>query len=208
MARIDGLMAAIASAAVRASSRGDTCFVATRWARPSASWAAYSESFIGRQSSVFGRQSPRAFNDILDELHDLVFGPVAVITRAGRGDKSTVAAMAAHPQIDMRVAGDLRVAKRLRRDERIVLGRNDERRDADAIDHAHGAGAMVIVFFVAEAEVRRRIGAIERAHGLDPVQVREVERAGVEPGLAPHPALQVADEVPFVEDVAGALQRA
>ena len=81
-----------------------------------------------------------------------------------------MAAVPAHPEIDMRVAGDPRIAERLRRDERIVFGGDDKCRDPDSIDDAHGAGTVIIVFFVAEAEVRRRVRAIEGADRFDVVQ--------------------------------------
>src|SRR5436190_16521995 len=195
MARIAGSTAAMASAAANASSRGETCVVATRLARPSASKAAYSEGFIADDfyhkeatfAEGYGGRCARGalakaggpcLRGVVDEVHDLVFGPVAIVTRAGRADEAAVAAVAAYTQIDVRVAGDLRIAKGLRRDERVVFGGDDESGDADAMDDAHGAGAMIVVFFVAESEVRRRVRAIERAHGFDPVQVREVERAG------------------------------
>ena len=114
----------------------------------------------------------------------------------------------ADPQIDVRVAGDLRIVKRRRRHERIVLSGDDERRHADAIDHAHRAGAVIVVLGAAEAEVRRRVGFVELAHRLDRVQLREIVKARVALLLAPHPPLQVAHEIPLIQPVAGPLERA
>ena len=67
---------------------------------------------------------------------------------------------------------------------------------------------MVVVLGVAEAEVRRRVGLVELADGLDRVQLRQIEVAGVALILAPHAPLQVAHEIPLIERVAGPLERA
>ena len=79
--------------------------------------------------------------------------------------------------------------------------RDDQRRDADAVDHAHRAGAVIIVFGVAEAEVRRGVRLVELTNGPDRLQRRQVERAGAARVLAPHAALQVADEIPLIQRV-------
>src|SRR5467141_1955602 len=119
-----------------------------------------------------------------------------------------MATVRADPQIDMWVAGEPWIVERLRRHERIVFGRDDERRDADAIDDSHRAGAMVIILGVAEAEVRRRVGLVELADGLDRVQLRQVEGARTAAILPAHAPLQVAHEIPLVEHVLRPLERA
>ena len=67
---------------------------------------------------------------------------------------------------------------------------------------------MVVVFGAREAEVRRRVDLVELAHGLDRAQLRQIEPARPEAFLAPHPALQVLDEIPLIQHVARPLERA
>src|SRR5436309_3413582 len=109
---------------------------------------------------------------------------------------------------DIWIAGDLRIAKRPRRHERIVLGRDDERRDANPVDDAHRAGAMVVIPGVPEPEMRRRVRIVELPDGPDGSELREVESARPEPILAPHPRLEVSHEIPLIQKVLALLERA
>ena len=94
--------------------------------------------------------------------------------------------MLACAERDAAVARDLRVSERPERHEWVVFGGDDESRHADALDHAHRAGAMIVVFSVREAEVGRRIGFVELANGPDLAELPEVEETRPEPLLAPH----------------------
>src|SRR5262249_10286621 len=146
-----------------------------------------------------------------DKLHNLILRPVTIVaTRAqrARADEAAMAAVRADAQVDVRVAGDLWVVKRLRRDERIIFRRDNQRRNRDAIDDPHRAGAVVVVLGVAEAEVRRRVDFVELAHALDRVEPRQVEPAGAALLLPPHPPLEVAHEIPLVQPVLLPLERA
>ena len=75
---------------------------------------------------------------------------------------------------------------RARRNERIVLSGDDERRHLDAIDDPHRAGAVVVVRRAAEAEVRRGKRLVELPDGLDRVDFRQVvdARAAAAPSAA------------------------
>src|SRR5689334_18223284 len=102
----------------------------------------------------------------LDEVDDLTFGPIPIVFTGPRSDKSAVATMLFEVQSDAGVVGQPRIAEGARWDERIVFGRDDQRRDADAIDDPHRACSMVVVFGIREPEVRRRIRLVEIADRL------------------------------------------
>jgi hypothetical protein len=108
---------------------------------------------------------------------------------------------------DRFVAGDAGIPERVGGDERIVVGGDDERRHADPIDHAHGARAVVVVFGVPESEVGRSIHLVEIAHCPDLCKLRQIEVAGPAFLFPAHPTLQVAYEVPLIQDVGPPLQR-
>src|SRR5258705_8413344 len=93
-----------------------------------------------------------------DEVDHLILRPIAVVLGRRRPHEPAVAAVFAEAQVDVRIAGDARIAKRVWRDERIVLGRDHERRQPNPIDDAHGARALVVVFGPSKAEVRSRVG--------------------------------------------------
>lgn len=108
------------------------------------------------------------------EPDDFAFRPIPVVVQFGAFDERTMPAGRRHHHHQIGVVGDERVAKRLGRDERIVFGCDDERRNADTVDDAHGAGPMVVVGGVAEAMMRRRVGIVELANGLHVAQPRQV----------------------------------
>ena len=107
---------------------------------------------------------------------------------------------------DVRVAGDGGVAELRGRDEGVVARAQDERRDRHPIDDAEAAGPVVVVGGVPESVVRRREGLVELADGAHRGERSEVEAPGHGARLAPHPPLEVADEVPFVDGVAPSFQ--
>src|SRR5262249_24538606 len=145
---------------------------------------------------------------VVDEIDNLPFRPIPVILAISLADEPAVPAVAADAQLDVRIGRDSRIPERLDRYEWIVFRGDDERGDADAIDDAHRARAVVIVGRVAEAEVRRRDALVELAHGADRAERRPVERSSLQPRLRAHPTLQVADEVPLVQRVLRPLERA
>src|SRR5215471_12861336 len=117
------------------------------------------------QSRVTSNESePRATRY---ELHDSVFSPVAVVFTRRWTDESTMSAVRAHREGDVRVLRQPRIAKRRDGHERIVLGGDDERRHAEPIDHPHGARAMVIIVGAVETEMRRRVHLVEFPNGSD-----------------------------------------
>src|SRR5262245_19196160 len=96
------------------------------------------------------------------EFYNLTLRPVAIVARAGGvRERPAVAAVSRYDESDVRIGGNDGIAERLGRDEGVVLGGDDERRRLDAVDHAQGRRAMVIVLGAGEAEVRRRVGGVE-----------------------------------------------
>jgi len=86
------------------------------------------------------------------ELDDAVLGPVAVFAVGAVGEEADVAAAAREDEQHVGVGGDAGVAERLDRDERVVLGVDDERRDSDrGDDRARPVQRLVI----AEGDRRR-----------------------------------------------------
>src|SRR5262245_11297733 len=142
-----------------------------------------------------------------DEVDNPVLGPVAVVFSGRRPHEAAVPAVRAELNFEARVARQLRVSKRLRRNERIVFGGDDERGDADALDDPHGACAVVVVVGALEPEVWRRVDLVELADGPDSSKGPQIEAARPEPVLAPHPSLQILDEIPLVEPVARLFER-
>src|ERR1700747_1815128 len=57
----------------------------------------------------------------IPEIHDRRLRPEAVVLARLRYDEAAVPAVLADVQLDVRVAGDFRIAERFDRDERIVL---------------------------------------------------------------------------------------
>src|SRR4051812_1704223 len=109
----------------------------------------------------------------LDEPHDLVLGPVAIIGCRLLRDEPAMAAVLAHDEIDMSISREPGIVERLRRDERIVLGSDDERRQGDAIDDSQRAGAMVVVAGVPESEIWRGVRLVKITHGANAPQPLE-----------------------------------
>src|SRR5262245_42061480 len=124
-----------------------------------------------RRTTGWTSSSRRRSRKAGDEVHDLILRPVAVVL-GGRGgsDEPAVSAVRAQPQVDVAVGRDLGVVKRLRRNERVGLGRDDERGHTNAVDDTHRARPVVVIFGVAKAEMRRRIGLVELTHGLHAVE--------------------------------------
>ena len=93
------------------------------------------------------------------------------------------------------------------RHERVVLRREDQRRNprSDRRRAARWPGGSSPG--VAEAVMRRRVDVVELANRPDAVERRQVEAPG-QARLAPHPRLQVAHEVPLIGEVRAALDRA
>src|SRR4026207_2053792 len=89
----------------------------------------------------------------------------------------------AETQVDVRVAGDLRVVERLRRDERVVRRGDDEGGDRNAVDDAHRAGAGGVVLAGAGTAGRGgrradRVGRRGDDEGGDRNAVDDAHRAG------------------------------
>ena len=116
--------------------------------------------------------------------HDLPLGPIPVVPVLGSLDERAVTAVRRDHHRDARVSSDGLVVERRRRHERIVCGRQDQRRHADVLDHAQRAGAMVVVSGVAEAVMGGGVGLVELAHGPDARQRLQRER----PRDAPPPS--------------------
>src|SRR4026209_1507933 len=107
----------------------------------------------------------------------------------------------------MGIAHELRIVEWLRRDERVVLGSDDERGKRNAIDDAERAGAMVVVRGAPEAEVRRGVHVVEVADGSYGRQPFEIEEAWTDTLLSANAPLEIPHEIPLVERVARTLQR-
>ena len=79
---------------------------------------------------------------------------------------------------------------------------------ADAVDDAQRAGAVVVVGGIAEAVMRRRVGLVELAGRSRRAAAASSEKcAGKRRGLPAHPRLEVAHEIPLVDEVRAALER-
>ena len=73
---------------------------------------------------------------------------------------------------------------------------------------AHACRAMVIVGGVLKSKVRRSVDLVERADGFDVRQSIDVECPRVTANLPAHPRLQIAHEVPLIDEIGPALERA
>ena len=96
-----------------------------------------------------------------------MLGPVAVVAVAIVAHESAVTTVAGDDGGHFRIAGHLGPAELVAGHERVVVGRQDQRRHRDPIDDTHRAGAMVIVGGVAEAMVGRGVGLVELADRAD-----------------------------------------
>src|SRR6185369_8919740 len=139
---------------------------------------------------------------------DAVLCPVPVVLGRRRSDEPAMTAVRADVDVDARVARHLRVAERPWRNERIVFGGDNERRNADPFDDVHRARPMVVVVGAGEPEVRRGVDLVEFAYRPDAPEPAHVEPSWPAPVLPPHPALQVLHEIPLIETVARPFQRA
>ena len=108
---------------------------------------------------------------------------------------------------DVAVCGDPRVVELLRRDEGIVVCAHHERRHPHAIDDPEAARPVVVVVGVPEPVVRRGEVVVEVAHRPYRTEPAQIEAARPRPRLPSHPALQVAHEVPLIEEVRPAFER-
>src|SRR5687768_6372157 len=93
----------------------------------------------GAVAVVFGGGT----NDPASELDDPVLGPVAIARPAGVRDEGAMATVLGDDYGDVWISGDRRLAKGLRRDERIIGCRDDQRRHANAMHDPQCAGAIV-----------------------------------------------------------------
>jgi hypothetical protein len=106
---------------------------------------------------------------------------------------------------DIRVAGDCRLSKLISWYKRIVLSSQNQRRNADAIDHPHRAGLVVVVARARKPVMRRGVDVVEPPNRPDAAERLEIERPRPGLYLAPHSPAQVADEVPLIRDVGAVL---
>ena len=106
------------------------------------------------------------------------------------------------------LAASTGLSERARRHERIVFSRDDQRGHRDAVDDPHRAALVVVVLGILEAEVRRREDVVEFPHGLDRLEPGQIEQPWPVAFLAHHPLLELAHEIPLVEDVLAPLERA
>ena len=141
------------------------------------------------------------------EPHRSPFRPEPVERPVGLGEEAAVTAAARDDDAHPRIGHDRAIPKLFCRNERIVVGADDERRHGDALDHPQTAGAVVVVAGIVEAMMGRRERFVERAHGADAAQRAQIEAARRQLRLAAHAPLEVADEIPFVQHVAAPLQR-
>src|SRR5262249_3580314 len=137
----------------------------------------------------------------LHEVHDLVLRPVPIVLAGSRADEAAVPAARGNTEINLWMTSDFRVAEWLRRDERIILRRDNERRHGDAFDDPQRAGALVVIRRASKTEIRGRVCFVEFPHGPDRAELRQIEGPGLRAALPPKPSLQIPDEVPLVEQV-------
>src|SRR6266545_3980742 len=81
------------------------------------------------------------------------------------------------------------------------------RRDADPADHAHRAGAVVVVLGILELEVRRGEDLVELPHRPYRREPFDGKGPRIQGGLASHPRPQVLHEIPLIDDVERPLER-
>ena len=163
---------------------------------------------FARISQVYYCRCELFLQPLRHKRNHLLFGPVAVAIRRAVGDESAVAAMPCDPQRDVRVAGQARIVEGPGRHERVILGCDDEGGNANPVDDAHRAGAMVIVLGAVEAELRGGEHFVELTDGADLGQAASpgTGRGGSAPCAASAPS--AADEVPLVRNILPSLERA
>ena len=137
-----------------------------------------------------------------------MFGPVAVVAGGGvrLGEEGAVASVLGFDEGDVGIGGDRFVGLGGDADEGVVEGVEDQRGDGDAVQHARGGGAGVVVFGAGEAGVERGDAVVEGAHGVDAGGAVAVVGAGEERGLAAEAAEESAEEFELVEAVDGAVE--
>ena len=82
----------------------------------------------------------------------------------------------------------------------------DERGHGDAVDHMRGGGAVIVVVGAGESAIECGDPVVKFAQAADAAEARSVERAGKQAGLGAQPALQLPQEILFVQAVAAQMQ--
>src|SRR5579872_1959188 len=90
--------------------------------------------------------------------------------------------------------------------EGIVLGMNEQGRDADLLQAGGGAGARVIVVGAGKAAIESGDSLIELAQCPYPAQALQLVAARVETGFMPQPPAQVPQEILLVNPVSRTVQ--
>src|SRR5215510_8697475 len=114
------------------------------------------------------------------EVHNPLFGPITVVVAVARSHEPAVSAMTARENRDTRIGHDSPIVKELRRYERVVVGRDHQRRNPDLVNDAHRAGAVVVVLGILESEMGSGVRFVElpyRANAAEPPQI-ETARPG------------------------------
>ncbi len=130
-----------------------------------------------------------------DELHRALLGPVADPQRARPADEAGVPAVPRRHEADRARGVRGHAVEDRRREERVVLGREAERRRRDPGDPVQGARRVVVVLRAPEAVERRGHRVVEVEEGPGRSHLRDVEtgsrlRVPVQelPGLLPQAA--------------------
>src|SRR6266481_2954945 len=96
-------------------------------------------------------------------------GPEASFSGAG-GYKGDVSALFRGQQQHVRIGSDRGIAHRVEGDERIVLGVNDQSRNADAADEGASAGFGVVIIRVSKTKMWRHILVVELLDAANAIQ--------------------------------------
>ena len=104
-----------------------------------------------------------------DEAEGCVLSPVTIVAVGvlGGGEEGAVAAVTGFEEGDVRVGFDDGACLGGEADEGVVAGVDEERGDGDAIEHARGGGAVVVVVCGLKAGVECGDAVVELAQRAD-----------------------------------------
>lgn len=141
------------------------------------------------------------------KFHNAVLPPKAVFVPSTTvfRNETDVPAVPRREQCDVRIIGNRGVAKRLKRNEGIILRMKNQRRPADAVDELEGAGALVIINGAFVSAMNGCESFVKVADGSHHVKIADVIKVRMEFSFGVHAAVKTVDESFLVEPVRAVL---
>src|SRR5208283_5629070 len=135
--------------------------------------------------------------DSLDKCDGLALGPTSVVA-LGLGKEGAMSAMSGFDIGNVRIAQQLLAGFGQHANKRVVIGVHHQRRYSDALEHAGGRGARVVILGIEKTKMARGYLVVEIADATHSAQMAQLELPGIERSFALEAPPQAPKEFHFV----------